>query len=291
MSTPRYDKLIQKIRDWSLRKNAASLPDTVIEDCLAFGLDDIYRELRIPQLEHTELFTITEKNNMADKFTTLPLPQDTIEFVYLRNVSGGVEGNVYNTIPDIRTFLDQYAEQYTRHRMVIRGRDLLISPKLALGEVLELHYYRRLPKLDALYEVVPENYNFEEPYDEQTLLEEVPLGDLDGTPLFLIENRVIDPQAFLTLSEAQAEQALNGGTLTTRYYVGREAWNWFKDANYKLTITASLAHLGRYLQDEKLEMSNTQRAMSDVALLNKEEKFRKARGGNVQININGGGLI
>lgn len=294
MNTPKYDELIQKIRAWSLRSNSASLPDTVIQDCLTFGLDDVYRELRIPQLEYTMSYTVTAANNSAyQRYTVIDLPQDTIELIYLMRVdkNNDLAGSIiYNTVADIRTFLDPYAEQYSMHRMVIREKKLLIHPQLAVGDNLELHYYRRLPSLDALYSVEPDNYSFEFAYDEQPLLIEVPQSDDEGKALYLVDGGA-ESRAFLDITDANTYRATNGGGLVIKYYVGREAWNWFKDSNQNITLSAALKHVGRWLQDDAMQASNSKMLAEFIFMLNKEEKFRKARGGNVQMNINTGGLI
>ena len=59
MATPQYDSLKVKVRDWSNRREIATVPESVIEDCLQYGIDDVYRDLRIPQLEYTVQFTVT----------------------------------------------------------------------------------------------------------------------------------------------------------------------------------------------------------------------------------------
>src|SRR5690606_2131168 len=162
MATPRYDALKLKVRDWAARRENATVPEDIIEDCLKYGIDDVYRVLRIPQMETTLRFTVTEDNlPEGEKYTVFSVPEDLIEFIYVQRISqlDNTRQEMYNEIPDIRTFMDPYAEKYGNFRYVWKDLEFYVHPRLAVGDVIELHYYRRLGQLDALYSVVPENYD------------------------------------------------------------------------------------------------------------------------------------
>ena len=96
---------------------------------------------------------------------------------------------------------------------------------------------------------------------------------------------------FSTSSEATSYATTNGGTVDAVMFTGKEAWNWLRDANERVCIYSALRHIGSYLNDPEMEaryQKHTEKIISD---LNREEKFRRAKGGNVQINVNTGGLI
>lgn len=288
MATPRYDALKAKVRDWSNRRDGATIPDSIIEDCIRYGLDDIHRELRIPQLEFTYQFTITADDNDPErKYTVLQVPEDLIEFLYLRKMKDDETDHVYHQVADVRTFLDPYSENYSQYRYVWKDLKIFIHPKLAVGDVVELHYYRRLAQLDALYSVIPENWNADYADDEQPYLE---VDNLNGTYLYKAgtgDNVAV----FLTEGEAEDWDTLYGGGVTPLQYVGKEAWNWLRDAHEKMVIFAALKHIGAYLYDDVMEKRYSDRLVEQLNLLNREEKFRRAKGGNVQINVNANGLI
>jgi hypothetical protein len=67
--------------------------------------------------------------------------------------------------------------------------------------------------------------------------------------------------------------------------------NWLRDQNERLLIWGALYNLGAYLFDDKMEQRYKERFTENVFSLNKEEKWRRASGGNVQINFNTNGLI
>jgi hypothetical protein len=141
-----------KVRDWANKREAATLPESVIEDCLNYGADDIYRFLRIPQLETTTEFVTEASNNLNEMYSEFDVPEDLIEFIYLAQKDDTLEKItfVYNQVNDVRSFIDPYQEQYGRYRYVWKDLKFLVYPKLEVGDRLELHYYRRLAQLYAL---------------------------------------------------------------------------------------------------------------------------------------------
>ena len=289
MSTPQFDALKLKVRDWSNRREIATVPESIIEDCLQYGMDDIYRDLRIPQLEYTVQFTVTDDNAVANaNYSQFDVPEDLTEFIYLRKVAGAErDSNMYNQVNDVRTFLDPYADQYNVNRYVWKDFTFLVRPKLNVGDAIELHYYRRLGQLDALYSVIPVNWDSAYADNQQPLLD---LVVSDGTTMYKVTGGTTDA-IFATSTEANAYAVTNGGVVEPVMFTGKEAWNWLRDANERVCIYAALRHIGSYLNDPEMEARYEKHVNKIISDLNREEKYRRARGGNVQINVNTGGLI
>jgi len=288
MPTPLYDALVAKVRDWSNRPEAATIPDSVIRDCLKYGADDIYRDLRIPPLEFTRTYTVgASDNNANDRYTVIPIPSDMTQFVSLRplDASGGRDSPyLFNQVTDVRTFLDPWAEQYSCARYMWREDEIWISPQQPVGTQLEIYYYRRLPVLDATFTVVASNWL------DGLLLADQPFLEADAstsTFLWIVSGL----HAFDTEAEADAYIALNGGTKANVELGGKEAPNWLRDSNERMLVWAALKHVGAYLPDDAMEAKFEKKVSEDIARLNREEKFRRASGGNVQINVNTGGMI
>jgi hypothetical protein len=290
MATPQYDSLKVKVRDWSNRRDVATIPESIIEDCLQYGIDDIYRDLRIPQLEYTAQITVTADNNIAGTdYSTFDVPEDLTEFIYLRNVDlvQPVNSIMYNQVNDIRTFLDPYAEQYSCDRYVWKDFKFLVKRQLGVGDTIELHYYRRLGQLDALYSVVPVNWSAAYADDAQPLLTLVVSG---GTVMYKVTGGAANA-IFATSAEADAYALTDGGVAEPVEFTGNEAWNWLRDANERVCIYSALRHIGSYLNDTEMETRYEKNTNKVIADLNREEKFRRAKGGNIQMNVNTGGLI
>ena len=163
-TTPTYTALVAKVRDWANR-DSETLPDSIIKDAIRYGADNIYRELRLPPLEHTVTYTVTAAQNGTE---VLNIPEDLSEFISLRRLDGGRstgtvdnadQSIIYNQKADYRTFRDIDAQQYDFYRWTRRGNEILIHPPLREGEEYELYYYRRLPAMNATYAVNTGNFN------------------------------------------------------------------------------------------------------------------------------------
>jgi hypothetical protein len=79
MSTPLYDALVTKVRDWSNRDTSA-LPDSRIKDSLQYASENAYRELRIQGMEKTFNFVSTDIGNSFSE------PSDLKEYISVRNI-------------------------------------------------------------------------------------------------------------------------------------------------------------------------------------------------------------
>ena len=169
---PTYANFTALVRDWS-NKDSSVLSDTRIQDCLRYAADKCYRNLRVAALENTITYNstaleaaTTAANTFLPSQTDLTLPTDLIEFIQIREIdSAGRTCRVFNEKTDLRTFNDwsalktSYIGYFSR-----QGNTLLLAPgfgqanSLSTADKIELHYYRRLPALNAAYDVTPANY-------------------------------------------------------------------------------------------------------------------------------------
>jgi len=304
MATPRYDALVDKVRDWSNKPEVNTIPDSVIQDCLGYSADECYRTLRIPPLEATITYTVESTDNIGDNsaglpygnaYTSFDIPEDLIQFIYVRTLAMSNFETPYSTFPsnvskvfnevtDSRTFFDLYSEKYSVYNWMWKDGKVFIHPQLAVGAIVEISYYRRLPALDATYAVIPVNYI-------------ISLSDADQPYLTLTGVNTDTPLYFSTLNSVtrcfstSAAATAYATPVTTKYYTGKEVSNWLRDENERLLIWGALYNLGSYLFDEKMEQRYEKKFAENVFSLNKEEKWRRASGGNVQVNFNTGGLI
>jgi hypothetical protein len=291
--TTRYQDLIDKTRLWLNKPELNTVSDDVISDCLGYSADEAYRKLRIPPLEWTTKYTVELADNGTEKYTSFYMPEDLTEFNYIRTLNG--TGNpyqvfpsntsiVFNEITDKRTFYDVYSEKYSVYNWMWQDNKVFIHPQLEPGTVLEINYYRRLPALDAVYNVSAVNYviGVSDSLQPYVTID----ASVNKLPLYFSTSGGIE-KCFDTLAAAQAYNA----TVTTKYYVGKETTNWLRDNNERLLIWGALYNLGAFIFDDKMEQRYEKKFLEDIFSLNKEEKFRRASGGNVQVNFNTGGLI
>ena len=196
MSTPNYDKLVNKVLQWSNRdpevfgvtnSNPTAWKD-YIGDFLNYSADEAYRRLRIPPMEWETTYTIESTdligspnmnvlgtNNWAGSgsvsYNKILLPVDFIEMksIRLSSMTTAIDaanqqqyvanpGIVFNERTDERTFHDLYAETYSNFYWMRAGDYLYIKPALPVGSKLTFGYYRQLPALNADYSVVGANF-------------------------------------------------------------------------------------------------------------------------------------
>jgi len=303
MATPRFDAIVAKVRDWSNKPEVQTIPDSVIQDCLSYSADECYRQLRIPPLESVIEYTVTSADNIGENslglpygnaYTSFDMPEDLTQFIFLRTIAQANTGTSYSTYPsnvskvfneitDKRTFFDLYGEKYSVYNWMWMDNKIYVHPQLAVGAQLQIHYYRRLPALNALYSVIPVNYviglsDANQPY--------LTLVTSAGTNLYFSTSAGVT-KCFATSTEAAAYNA----TVTTKMYTGNEVSNWLRDNNERLVLWGALKELGAYLFDQSMEQRYEKRFAETIFSLNKEEKMRRALGGNTQINFNTAGTI
>ena len=289
---PTYANFTALVRDWS-NKDSSVLSDTRIQDCLRYAADKCYRNLRVAALENTITYNSTALNaatTAANTFlpsqTDLTLPTDLIEFIQIREIdSAGRTCRVFNEKTDLRTFNDwsalktSYIGYFSR-----QGNTLLLAPgfgqanSLSTADKIELHYYRRLPALNAQYDVTPANYSAG--FLTQDNAAAVSLFFVNG------DNNT----AYATQSEATAADTGNAGTNNAKYR-GNEAANWLRDENERVLLMGALAEVFYYLQDDDQGVKYKKLFDQEIFELNDEDSKRNAAGGNVQVNFSGRGLI
>jgi len=291
MATPNYDALVSKVRDWSNKPEVNTIPDDVIQDCLRYSADEAYRLLRIPPLEEIVTYTIDSSdsigaNNGNLSYTRFSMPEDLTEFIYVRSLDSDTQQTaMFNQITDKRSFFDPYAENfgYSNYRWMWQEGKIHIKPQLEVGTIVEIHYYKRLPSLNAAYSVSPLNYLIPLSDALQPYMVIVATG---GTNLYFSTSNGAK-LAFSTSEEAAAYDS----TVTTVMFEGNEVPHWMRDQNERLLIWGALFNLGGYLFDDTMEKRYQSKFLENVASLNKEEKWRRSLGGNVQTNVITNGLI
>tara|TARA_Y100000592_G_scaffold38240_1_gene60454 strand:- start:677 stop:1549 length:873 start_codon:yes stop_codon:yes gene_type:complete len=289
---PTYANFTALVRDWS-NKDSSVLSDTRIQDCLRYAADKCYRNLRVAALENTITYNstaltaaTTTGNNFLPSQTDLTLPTDLIEFIQIREIdSVGRTCRVFNEKTDLRTFNDwsslktSYIGYFSR-----QGNTLLLAPgfghanSVSTADKVELHYYRRLPALNALYDVTPANY-------AAGFLTQ---DNAAAVSLFFVNGD--NNTAYATQSEATAADTGNAGTNNAKYR-GNEAANWLRDENERVLLMGALAEVFYYLQDDDQGVKYKKLFDQEIFELNDEDTKRNAAGGNVQVNFSGRGLI
>jgi len=313
-----YNELVELVRQWSNRDEEV-VNNSIIGDCLVYAADKAYRYLRVPPLERTISYTsetlqanTTDSNNGATSITEVTIPEDLIEFIQIRAVdSNGATSRVFNEKTDVRTFFDQYAEKYNGLAYWTRkSNKILMSPGFDSNnnqDTLELYYYRRLFAIDTRYEVTAVNANISSTFISEVSVsnpiptnyrtgEEVASSDLKRVDYRLgsITGDILSTVYYeTTVDDADIPAAPVGQyrDINTNTYYGTEVYNWLRDENERILLNGALAELFIYLHEPDTANMYLQLFQNEIKELNDEEKRRKASGGNVQINLNGNGLI
>lgn len=290
---PTYANFTALVRDWS-NKDSSVLSDTRIQDCLRYAADKCYRNLRVAALENTITYNstaleaaTTAANTFLPSQTDLTLPSDLIEFIQIREIdSAGRTCRVFNEKTDLRTFNDwsalktSYIGYFSR-----QGNTLLLAPgfgqanSLSTADKIELHYYRRLPALNAQYDVTPANY-------AAGFLTQ---DNAAAVSLFFVNGDT--NTAYATQAEATTAAGGNQGNTNNAKYKGNEAANWLRDENERVLLMGALAEVFYYLQDDDQGVKYKKLFDQEIFELNDEDSKRNAAGGNVQVNFSGRGLI
>jgi len=287
-----YTQLTTLVRNWCNRDEEV-VSDAIIQDCLKYAADKAYRTLRVPPLENVAVYessllttaTSTSQNGLT--VTELQLPFDLIEFIQIKELdSDGKALRVFNEKLDIRTFNDVNAEKYSNMNYWSRQRNvLLLTPGFnSTGQAnsIEMLYYRRLPALNALYAVTVLNYN------AGFLTTSGAGSSVEGSAL-LYFNSATGTTAYATQADAQA--ADTGGTVTSTYYIGTLVPNWLRDQNERVLLMGALAEIFSFTQEDDQAQKYGTMFFNEIKELNDEDGKRNASGGNLQVNFNGRGLI
>ena len=292
-----YQDTITRVRDWANRVGSErALPDSVIEDGLLYAADEAYRLLEVAALEHTGTYPALVASDIEDADSrgigVLRVPRDsTGNFLQIRRTAttaGTDDSFVYNVRQDLRGFEDRgtptCAGTWTR-----KGNEFKVFPA-EIGDVFEVHYYRRLPALDARYTVNAANANTGGLLSEVTTNYPAPTGVTPSELFSLTVNGAITYYA--TMAAANAARA-TGDTQTpeSHSFYGLEAFNWLRDEQNKILLFGALWHVMDYLENTQEAQTWGTRFQAEIQTLNTEERMRRGSGGNAQVTYSAGGLI
>lgn len=271
------------IRDWANR-DVAVLSNSVVTRCFDYAADKAYRTLRVPPLEITRLYDVNGTQEEIDAagassvspdispsayqgggVLTMPAPNDLIDIVFIRNANTTTRnpGIVYNEKVDVRTFNDGYGQTKDFNFYTRVGNEIKLHGKFARGDVLEIHYYRRLPALNATYSATYNNWK-------------AGLGTLD------ISNVATTYSAAVDKTEASFNTRL---AENSSYWVGNEAAHWLRDENERVVLFGALLEIFIYLNDNEEIQKYQQLFNQELEELNKEELIRKTKGGNLAMSF------
>ena len=289
------------IRDWANREPDV-LPVARTQEAARWAADRAYRKLRVPPLELTRTYTITEDDDIIEdprgnggNVFRLPIPEDLIEVIYLADTEGGV---VYNEKVDTRTFKDARAEtkefyHYTRigNYFELHGRFNNSSER---EMQIDIHYYRRLPALNSVYVVTAANFNGQGELGEILTLDTgsatrtATADDLDVhvTGVLWFPSTVTTPTINDTAMDAPTTVGDRGFTFT-----GEQSDHWLRQENERILLFGALSEVFKRLQEPSEVAMYEQLFLEEIEELNKEERMRRCLGGNPTISFNGCGLI
>lgn len=240
MATPNFDALVVKVRNWANRDDTV-LTDSLITDFLDYSADYCYRKLRIPPLEYTYSYpTITTS---TEGETTLQLPPDFSEMITFSRTDSDGKKYVFNKQLVEKEF-NNYLTTKPQNSFTYKGGNINFYPAAEVGDVFEIHYYRRLYDLDATYVVNQAN---------------IDLGNC-------------------TVASSGDAGAVEFPSGSGTYYTGNEVYNWLRDDNERVLLWGALANALEYLGDDQRAMQFYQKQELAVQELNNEERLRKAKG-------------
>jgi len=297
MATSNYDAFVAKVRAWINREDDV-LPDSVIEEAMDYAADKAYKTLKIPALEAHVDYTIVDPTTTVTsayqvkletdvtnhlQIAKLPIPSDVTFFIHLKIKSSNNVNKtnvVFNEKTDVRTFWDMYADRYTDFFWSRQEGNILVAGALSTGDVIELHYYRRLPALDARYLVTADYFNI-------GLVTPPAAQRTSGAISLYFPNGTSYPPVAGTDTAYAIQDATNS---RERFYFeeedGIELDNWLRDENRQILLFGTLQQCLDYLDDDVQSQKYKVKFAEAIEEVNKEEKMRVASGGNIQMHFN-----
>ena len=275
-----YTQMVDKVLAWSNR-DIEVLPYATIKDFINFAVDDAYRMLRVPPLEHVAQYATIDSHDVADAVRTgvseLVVPPDLIEFIQLRRrtsnsqMFGSVPYQIYSAKSDIRSFFDPYINKYDNFYYTRQQNSLLVYPQFQDSDQFELYYYRRLPEIDARYDGIS--------------LTSARAGNRNayyGTTRAGLEQIVMDSEGTDVFTKDPDLRGRIHQYSDSDFFVGKLAPNWLRDENEKIILYGALGQAFDYLNEPENAQKYMQRFKEEIQELNREDKMRMSRGGNVQ---------
>ena len=293
-----YEALRAKVVDWSNRDvnifgRTEEARNALLNDFLRYAADKCYRHLRVPSLEFSRIFTVAETDfvedpaNLGYQTVIIPVPHELIEVIHIRNKT---QQYVADEKVDMRTYFQRDANKVSSRFWTRQGNNFLVTGLIQCDDEIEIHYYRRLPALDAVYSVVAATYNIDSQLftrsSNQTGLPQPTDAEGNygtfGTDVLWFqgnERAVAMDTSFAATDDADAFD-------TPVRYVGGEIMHWLRDENERILLFGALAELYAYVGEEEMLGKYIAIFQQEIEELNQEESKRMAFGGNVKINYN-----
>lgn len=299
-----YNELRSKVLDWSNRdlevfgSTTVAMGETYspaqqrINDFIRYAADKCYRHLRVPSLEFSRIFTVAQEDIQVDPANlgwvtiNMPVPVDLIEVIHIRNVT---QHYVVDEKLDMRTYYQRDANKTTGCYWTRQGNTFKVTGLISIDDEFELHYYRRLPALDATYTVTAATYNIDNDLfttpvlsdDQTTVSQPNVLWFPTGTTIVADVVTFTDSEADNTAVDSRTATKTVGITFT-----GTEADNWLRDENERILLFGALSELFAYVAEDDMLQKYATIFSQEIQELNQEEAMRMASGGNVKINYN-----
>ena len=243
MSTPLYDAIVTKVRNW-VNRDESILTKDLVSNFLDYSADYCYRNLRIPPLEHTFVYNaITSETEGED---SILMPSDLSELIQFSKVDNQSNRTVFNERLSLFAMQDKDITK-NNNNFARKGRALVFEPKAEIGDRFEVYYYRRLPDLDATYVVNQANIN-------------AGLATPNGVP------------------GAGGVEFPAGSNL---YYTGTEVPNWLRDDHERMLLWGAVAHALDYIGEDERAAKFFAKQKEAIIELNNEETKRKVKGGSM----------
>ena len=289
-----------------------------LSEFLEYAADKCYRALRVPPLEYTRQFAIGENDFVSPDrgvdtggITTvnMPVPVDLIDVIYFR-----CGGTIINEKLDPRTFYDRYSTKKSGFFWTRVGNVFQVSGPFAVGDTIEIHYYRRLPAMDAKYNVTAATVNFLLPDDVHQAYN-YETSSVDGSEQLFFPTGTsaaatsstgeiaFDFPTITNLTEDLSWQVASDSSGTVITYIGDdgedvavtydtplnftglEVEHWLRDENERIVLFGALMEAFNYLDEpEQLQKFQTM-FLQEISELNVEENLRQTQGGNISVNF------
>ena len=287
-----YDEMVDNVLAWSNRDTEV-ISYRNIKNFINFGIDNAYRKLRIAPMETIRTYTI---GTIDQGDHALTIPSDLIEPIQLRRQNMDTNDkrfpslgyDVYSAKADVRSFYDEYLNQYGQYFYTRERNTFLLSPAFEEGEVYELYYYRRFAEADARYNVDTDTDTDTSTYWYATTRGELTdtaddSGSLVARVKFNESSTVFqtDPDLFDLIEEDS-----NGN-----FRLGKLVPHWLRDENEKVMLFGAVMQAAIFLNDAELLNMYSDRFVGEIESLNMEDNRRQLRGGNIQQRFQGNGLI
>ena len=301
-----YSTMITLVRDWSNRDSSV-VHDDIISRSLTWAADRVYRELRIPPLEYTAEFDI-EASDIEQvlyrglQYLKLPIPENMIEPIYIRKVN---DGTTYNSRIDRRTIFDETADRYLDSYTQI-GSNYELLGSFQTGQVIEIHYYRRLPALNETYQFLPENFGMDylRPIAASSgpppvvstfatgLTANIQVAGADATdalyfPTGTTEAQIVAYQPAIS----DIRTSYDGDHTVGMRFTSLEVQHWLRDENERMLIYGALQEVFNYLDEPETMARYAGLFNEEIMKLNQEQMKRMASGGNLRVSYSARGYL